>query len=327
MSGVLELMPELGELPPFRPRWPWVGGDLQTLRNWVVRTLSPLRSWPEQTLALPMNDGTGDRLVGFLHQPAKPASCPRPLVILIHGLTGSSESSYIRASAGHLLKAGFPILRLNLRGAGPSAGHTKHLYHAGRSEDLHRAIQGLDGRLMAHGVVMIGYSLGGALVLKYLAEHGFMTPLMASVSVSAPIDLDATQRRLAMPRNAIYHRHLLMEMKRGHGGPIGPEIRSIIDFDNHIVAPENGFRDAEDYYRQCSTAPLLGRIRRPSLIIHACDDPWIPIENYRDVDWAGNPYLMPLVPPSGGHVGFHAGDMTSTWHDAAILKFLTSLGQ
>ena len=92
------------------------------------------------------------------------------------------------------------------------------------------------------------------------------------------------------------------------------------------MAPANSFRDAADYYRQCSSAPLLPAIKHPTLIIHAADDPWIPIDAYRTMDGV-NPALHMLLPSSGGHVGFHARDLDMPWHDAAMLKFLSALGE
>jgi len=321
MAGAASL---IHRLPPFRPLLPWLGGDLQTIRNWLVKPKPPIADWPVEMLGFDMADGTGDRLVGVLQRPISDHGFP--LVILVHGLTGSSESSYMRTSAVHLLRAGYPVLRLNLRGAGPTRGRSKSFYHAGRSDDLHRVIGALDGRLAAQGLVLVGFSLGGNLVLKYLAERGAMAPVTAAASISAPIDLEATQRRLSQPRNRLYHRELLAWMLRERGpDALGDDIRTIIDFDDRIVAPAHGFKDARDYYRQCSAGPMLGAIRRPTLIIHAGDDPWIPAASYRAFDGATNPRLTLLLPRSGGHVGFHARNLAMPWHDAALQQFLAAL--
>jgi hypothetical protein len=249
----------------------------------------------------------------------------RPLILLIHGIGGSIQSAYIRISAVHLLRAGYPVLRLNLRGAGGNP--SKQFYHAGRTEDLKQVIGSLDAKVgssvAAHGIIPIGISLGGNLLLKYLAECGAMAPVMAAISISAPIDLDATQRRIHMARNRIYHREIvkwvLSERK-----DIPREIRTMLDFDNHVVAPANGYKDARDYYRNCSAAPMVGAIRRPTLLIHAQDDPWIPAASYRDL--APNPNLISLIPHSGGHVGFHGSGSATPWHDRAVSHFIGALG-
>ncbi|HVJ34767.1 MAG TPA: alpha/beta fold hydrolase [Terriglobia bacterium] len=308
-----------GQLPGFFPKFPWFGGDLQTLRNVLRPPRASLTAWPGQPIAFDTADGTGDRLLAELHQPAE-ASRPLPLVILVHGLTGSMDSSYIRVSAMHLLRAGYPVLRLNLRGAGPSRGLTRGFYHAGRSDDLHQVIGQLDGRLAGNGIALVGFSLGGNVVLKYLAERGQLAPIMAAVSISAPIDLAATQREIGRRRNRRYHDFLLKEMKVERPCPSG--IDRIVDFDDQVVAPANGFADAADYYRQSSAKPLLPAIRRPTLLIHAANDPWIPGHIYRDIDPASNRRLRLLLPRSGGHVGFHGIGLDRPWHDLAIARFL-----
>jgi predicted alpha/beta-fold hydrolase len=174
--------------------------------------------------------------------------------------------------------------------------------------------------------VLLGYSLGGNVVLKYLAEQGAQAPILAGVSISAPIDLHAAQRRIASVRNRVYHQQLLGWMKRDRSADVVGAIRTILDFDNRVVAPNNGFKDALDYYRQCSAGPMLGGIRRPTMIVHAADDPWIPIAAYRAVRWSDNPHLSPHLLPSGGHVGFHARGLAMPWHDAALLHFLERVG-
>jgi predicted alpha/beta-fold hydrolase len=314
-------MAECLDLPAFLPRFPWIGGDLQTLRNFFRPPGQQLQSWPGERLHFRMADGSGDELIGEFHRPLMETR--RPLVVLIHGLTGSMDSTYIQVSARYLLQAGFPVLRLNLRGAGPSRGKTRAFYHAGRSDDLHQVIGQLDGRHGANGLCLVGYSLGGNLILKYLAERAALAPILAAISISAPIDLAATQRRISAWRNRRYHDFLLAEMKRER--PCPSDIRRIIDFDDRVVAPANGFADAHDYYRQSSAKPLLGDIHRPTLLIHAANDPWIPASIYRDVDWSKYRRLRLAMPRSGGHVGFHGRGLDRPWHDLAISQFLTTV--
>ena len=320
MAGTATLRSIIERLPPFRPRLPWLGGDLQTMRNALVRPRPPIENWPAERVAFDMADGTGDRLHGLLHRPTEDRR--RPLTILIHGIGGSNESAYMRITAVHLLRAGYPVLRLNLRGAGGS--ETQQFYHAGRTEDLKRVIGSLDGRLAANGVVPVGFSLGANMMLKYLAECGAMAPVLAAVSVSAPIDLAAAQQRIARKRNRVYQHQMLGWLRSERGVRLPPQLRTMIEFDTHVVAPANGFKDAQDYYRQCSAGSTLGAIRRPTLLIHAQDDPWIPAASYRDL--APNPNLFSLILRSGGHVGFHARGLDIPWHDMALARFIGALG-
>ncbi|MGH6958968.1 MAG: alpha/beta fold hydrolase, partial [Dongiaceae bacterium] len=125
-------------LKHFIPRPPWWGGDLQTLRSYLRRPSPDLTPHAAETVEFTTADGSGDTLLATLNRPA--AAAHRPLVVLIHGLTGCAESTYMLATARHLLDRGHPVLRLNLRGAGASRPRCRFQYHAGRSEDLRAVI-------------------------------------------------------------------------------------------------------------------------------------------------------------------------------------------
>lgn len=320
-------------LPSFRARPPWLGGDLQTLRNYLLRVNPGLDRWPGERVEFPLDDGSGDVLLGSLHRPAaedETATRRRPLVVLIHGLAGSEDSAYLRAGARHLLRRGFPVLRLNLRGAGPSRALCRQQYHAGRSEDLAAAIGRMDGRLAGNGLCLVGFSLGGNLLLKYLGERGRLAPVLAAASVSAPIDLAATQRRMMERRNRLYHDYMLAGMKQelmaapgldDETHRIAAAVRDVRAFDDRLTAPRNGFAGVDDYYARSSAQQFLGGITVPTLVIHAQDDPWIPADAYLRVDWKSNPRLVPLLPRRGGHVGFHGLGSFVPWHDRCIAAF------
>jgi predicted alpha/beta-fold hydrolase len=314
--------------PPFQPRWPWLGPDLQTLRNTVAPPRCDLSAYRTERLILPLADASGDRLAGLLQHPHGP---PRPLVVLIHGLSGTEDSAYLLTSAAALLHAGYRVLRLNLRGAGASRPLCRLQYHAGRSGDLRDAIGGLDPALLAPGLLLVGYSLGANMLLKFLAEHGSRFPILAAAAVSAPLDLAAASRRIRAPRNRIYQRHLLRHMKEeslGGSAVLSADervrvaaARSIFEFDDRFVAPRNGYADAAEYYAENSAARFLAAIRVPTLLIHALDDPWIPSDAYRRFAWSDSPGLTPLLPGGGGHVGFHGRESVVPWHDRCVGMF------
>jgi len=322
-----------GAYPRFLARPPWWGRDLQTVRNYLRRPVVSLDAYPAERLEFPMLDDTGDTLVATLNRPSEPAEddIRRPLVMLIHGLTGCEDSTYMRASTRHLLDRGHPVLRLNLRGVGPSRERCRFQYHAGRTEDLRAVIGRMDGRLAANGIVIVGYSLGANMLLKYLGEQGRRAPLLGAVSISAPIDLKATQVRFMQRRNRRYHDHLLARMKEGILSSSGLEradldtISSVYEFDDRVVAPRNGFAGADDYYARCSARNFLAGIRVPTLIVHARNDPWIPVDPYLAFDWTSNPRLTPLLPRGGGHVGFHGLGSRIPWHDRCIGLFVERL--
>jgi predicted alpha/beta-fold hydrolase len=329
---------KLQEVPtfaPFRPRAPWFGPDLQTVRNAIRHRAQGLGCYTTERLTFEMSDGSGDRLVGLLQDPG-PGSRARPLVALIHGLAGSSESAYMETSASHWLSRGHRVLRLDLRGAGASRPLCRLQYHAGRTADLRDVLRGLPEQAKAAGVVLVGYSLGGNLLLKWLAEHGSGFPVRAAAAVSAPIDLAAASQRFLAPRNRIYHLSLLRAMKRESTLP-GAELsarersaifeaQSVLAFDEHFVAPRNGYKGAKDYYETNSALRFLHSIRVPTLVVHSLDDPWIPGESYTRFPWRENDSLVPLLSPGGGHVGFHGRGSRVPWHDRSIALFFESRG-
>lgn len=324
--------------PAFRPRAPWFGPDLQTVRN-LFRGPVGTPAGTESTVLLPLADGTGDCLEGVLvasESSAAEAAPNRPLVVLIHGLSGSAESTYVLTSARHWVARGHRVLKLNLRGAGSSRAHCRLQYHAGRTEDLRLALNALDPAWLRNGLILVGYSLGGNMLLKFLAEYGADFPVHAGASVSAPIDLSAASQRFLDPRNRIYHQRLLSTMKlECEGGKaeitererqVVANAKSIYEFDEFVVAPRNGYRNAEHYYAENHARRFLDDIRVPTLVIHALDDPWIPAASYTTHDWANNPSVEPLLAPGGGHVGFHARDGRLPWHDRCITLFVEELG-
>jgi uncharacterized protein len=316
--------------PPFRPRFPWWGGDLQTIAN-RFRSTTVLAPHASKRLPFALNDGTGDTLLAMLDAPAAPTP-GAPLVILIHGLTGSQDSAYILSQSRLLLDHGMRVLRLNLRGAGPSRAVCGGHYYAGRSQDLRVLLGLLPAGLTSDGIAVVGYSLGGAMLLKYLGEEGSTAPLVAAASVSAPIDLAATCRSMLRPRNVLYHRYLLGQMKReatGEGAALSNAERQAIlgsrtirEYDELFIAPRHGFAGADDYYERCKPVRFLSGIRVPTLVLAAFDDPWIPGALYRDYDWPANEALMPVLSPHGGHVGFHGAGDRRPWSDLAIMRFL-----
>ncbi len=319
------------EIPSFRPRFPWWGGDLQTMANRLRRGAVDLAPHAGERLRFPLADGTGDTLLATLHRPAM-ARAGTPLVLLIHGLTGSEDSHYILSQARLLLDRGHRVLRLNLRGAGPSRALCAGHYYAGRSQDFRMLLSLLPAELVRDGLAAVGYSLGGAMLLKYLGEEGGSSPLKAAASVCAPIDLAITCRNMMRPRNRIYHHHLLSQMKieaMGEGAVLSANERAAImksrtvwEYDDVFIAPHYGFGSAENYYERCKPLRFMADIRVPTLMLAAGNDPWIPDSLYRGYDWAANKALVPLLPVSGGHVGFHGAGSDQPWSDIMIARFL-----
>ncbi len=317
-------------LPGFAERAPWVGGDLQSMRNFLRRPAISLEPHKSERIALPLDERSGDRASAVLHSPRVDAAARRPVVILIHGLTGCEDSIYMRASTAHLLQVGFPVLRLNLRGAGPTRPYCRQHYHAGRSEDLRLMLAALPPAVTENGLVAVGFSLGGNLLLKYLGEAGSAATILAAATISAPLDLTVTARHIGARRNTLYHWYFLKECQRETLAPVSAVTaeercavlgaESLWQSDARYTAPRNGFGGAADYYKRNSSRNFLDEIAVPTLLIHAQDDPIVPAEPYREYDWQRNKRLMLALQSKGGHVGFH-DRRGGTWHDRAIHTF------
>lgn len=293
------------KIAAFEPRFPWFGGDLQTL---ATRFL-PAPAMPGTPVEFAMADG--DVLTGILDRQGG------PLVLVLHGLAGSAQSTYMLRTALALRENGFDTLRLDWRGAGQ--GRATASYHAGRSADLFEVL----AKLADAPIFAIGFSLGANILLKYLGEAAAASRIQKAVAVSAPIDLTATSARVHARRNRLYHDYLLAGMKATspYAAARDRSIATIRDFDERIVAPNNGFADAASYYEKCSARAFMPRIAVPTLLVHAMDDPWIPGALYRDYPWAENPQLTPLLTAGGGHVGFYERRQRRTRHDRAMLEF------
>lgn len=278
-----------------------------------------------------MADRSGDILVGMLDRPVAP-NTDRPLAILIHGMTGSETSSYVLNASRHLLDRGYPVLRLNLRGCGASRPHCREHYHIGRTADFRRVLAQLPDDVTANGVVAVGYSMGGAMLLKYLGEEGAFSPLRAAATICAPLDLAFTADHMLRRRNWLYHNYILTDLKKetlGPGGELSDEERAVVrsarsvrEYDERFISPRYGFRGADDYYGLCAPLAYMPEVRVPTLVLAACDDPWIPAAYYRNFNWSDNPSLLSVMAEGGGHLGFHAADSDRPWCDTVLEKFL-----
>ncbi len=317
---------------PFRERLPWIGGDLQTLRNTVLaRSITDLPGTGER-FCLPL-DG-GDALSARLDRGDGDPS--RPLIVLIHGLTGSETSHCVMLMARTLCDAGYSVLRLNLRGAGPSRATSCGHYHAARTDDLAAALSGVPGDLVRAGIVLVGFSLGANLSIRFMGERGQQTgAVRGAVAISPPLDLAAAAACLLRPRNRIYHRSMLHAMQQEATAPGAVlergeraailQARTIVEFDDRFIAPRYGFAGAQDYYAKASCGPVLGGIRVPTLVVHAQNDPWIPFAAYRAIPWDRLSAVHAILPKGGGHVGFHGRGTNVPWTTHIVLSFVGRL--
>jgi predicted alpha/beta-fold hydrolase len=261
-----------------------------------------------------------------------------PTIVAWHGIEGSSASVYMLATAEKGFRAGFNVIRVNFRNCGGTDHLTPTLYHGGLSEDLRAVIQELIEKDRLKRMVVVGFSLGGNLVLKVAGEYGESPPgeILGVCAVSPSIDLTASAEMILRRSNWIYQQDFVRRLKRRMRTKyrLYPDlydirgirrIRTLREFDERFTARANGFTDAEDYYYRASSLRVIDQIRIPTLIIHAEDDPFIPISPLRDSAVAGNPYVLLLAPQQGGHVAFISedpkGDEDRFWAENRVIEF------
>ncbi len=300
---------------PFRPRPPWLGGTLQTIR--ALRWPWPARLPPGHRLWLPLADG--DALAAMLHLPERASA--RPLAVLVHGLTGTEDDPYLREAAAGLLRRGFPVLRLNLRGSARSLARSTSHYHLGRSEDLAEALSLLPEALTGQGVVLAGWSLGGSLVLNLLGREAADLPRILGAAAIGP-PLEPEQAYAAIDANpvlgrallALYRREVLAVPATDLPEPLRQAARqagSLTEFEATVTAPRFGYPSLAVFCEVNRPAAALPRLRVPTLVIMAEDDPLVPIAAMRAIDWSACPAALPLAVAGGGHCGFYDRDAES----------------
>jgi uncharacterized protein len=269
------------------------------------------------------------------------ARADAPTLIVLHGLEGSSEAHYMRGLADKGFAAGFNVLLLNQRNCGGTEAHSTGLYHSGLTADADHVIRELAARDGIDRVVVGGYSLGGNLALKLAGEYGNTPPaeLRGVCAVSPVMELDTCVRALERRQNVIYHwnfvrglkgrmrRKALLDPGRFTVEPLA-RIRSVREFDEVYTAPHFGFRDASDYYHRASAMRVIDRIRVPTLIIAAENDPFVPPGPFRDPLIAANPQITLILTTHGGHCGFVTdasnGD-DGYWAEGRIVAFAKNL--
>ncbi|MDG3005363.1 YheT family hydrolase [Paludisphaera mucosa] len=299
--------------PRFDPH-PWFpGGHAQTIGGRYVGPGRIVLDSTERTIDLP----DGDRICVLESTPQGWAP-GAPAAVLLHGLASTAEAPYILRMARRLDDLGVRVVRMNLRGAGRGFGLARGFYHAGRTEDVRAVVDRLAERASRSPIAVVGFSLGANLALKLAAEASRPSydgaPIDGFVAANPPIDLSACCRAMQHRQNRLYDwsfvRWLRTEVRRLHarfpelGPPELDDVRSVYDFDDRYTAPRNGFADAEDYYRRNSAGPLAPEIRMPGLVVHAADDPFIPVSAFEGV--AFPPYVRFELLPHGGHLGYIA---------------------
>jgi hypothetical protein len=323
-------VPERGA-PPYRPAWWLPGGHAQTLFAALARSrcLPACCEWEE--LALPDGD-----FVDLCWLPGGDG----PVVVVLHGLEGSAASPYARGMLTALSARRWRPVLMHFRGCSGRMNRLDRSYHSGDTGDIAFLVDELRRRYPGAPLAAVGYSLGGNALLKYLGETGPHAGLAAAVAVSVPYLLAEGARRLDTGLSRLYQRYLLRSLRRKVAAKfrgreravlgIGPaDLERLTDFrtfDDAVTARLHGFRDVRDYYTRSSSRQYLGRIRVPTLLLHARDDPFMtPAVLPEAAELA--PAVTLEVHERGGHVGFVTGALPWApryWLEARIPAFLAA---
>ena len=298
---------------PFAPAWFAPGAHLQTLWGKLVRrpptVVTRTERWPTpdgDELELQRLDGV--------------AGAPR--LLLLHGLEGTIRSHYLQGMLAQARRRGWAADVLIFRGCNGEVPRARRMYHSGETTDVDLVIRRLIAEHPHQPLLLAGFSLGGNVLLKWLGEQGDDVPaaVVAAAAVSVPFDLEKGSRRIERGFSRVYSRHFLRTLRVKAMAKLARDpgvfdaarlaaAKSIFEFDDAVTAPLHGFADARDYYTRSSSLPFLHRIRTPTLLLSAQDDPFLPCEVLDDVEVVArnSDFLVAEFPAHGGHVGFVGG--------------------
>lgn len=307
------------------------GPHVQTLGARLVRAAAPSIPYRRERIRTPDDD-----FLDLDHHPPGGVRGEAPTVVVLHGLEGCSRSGYAEAIARSLSERGVRAAVLNFRGCSGEPNRRPRFYHSGETRDLALVLGHLSDASDAP-LGAVGFSLGGNVLLKYLAEARPDDPLPdAAAAISVPYDLGAAADHMARGAGRLYSSFFLRSLKEKvrRKARLFPEAYdldaaraavTLRDFDDAVTAPVHGFRDAEAYYRRSSCGPHLTDVRVPTLLIHSRDDPFVPPSSLPDLHaLAREGPITAAVSPRGGHVGFlttSSGGL-ATWAETRAAEYL-----
>jgi len=321
-------------LAPFEPLRGLTNGHLQTIvGNFLPRPPLQLRAESE---TVEVDPADGSRVLCLCHWQPLEVRAERLTVVLVHGLEGSSDSQYILGLTARAWSAGCNVVRMNMRTCGGTETLTPTLYHSGLSADLGAVVRHYAEKFGLERVALVGYSMGGNMVLKLAGEWGNRRPLCAVAAVCPAIDLAFGSDALHEGVNRLYEWRFLLGLKARYqrkarlfpeiyapADEIGP-IRSIREFDNKIVARYWDFKDADDYYAHAASARVVDCIRVPTMILQAQDDPFIRLSAKTRAKLVANPSISFIETRHGGHCAYLGRDPGNEihWAEASVMRFL-----
>lgn len=255
------------------------------------------------------------------------------ILILLHGLEGNSNATYIRGMAHQFYRQGWDIAAINFRGCSGEPNHNIISYHSGFTQDLDQCVGWAENHY--HTIAIIGFSLGGNITLKYVGEKGgtLSSKIVAVTGISVPVDLHSSGECMEKPGTFIYRKRFLRSLKQKarlkyNIFPNDIDLKATLsakkirEFDDRYTAPIHGFKNVEDYYTQSSSKQTIPQIAVPTLIINAQDDLFLGAGCYPVKECSVNPKCTLLTPRYGGHVGFSQLKAGPYWTERTVLKFV-----
>jgi uncharacterized protein len=308
-------------MPPFKPLF----------RNPHIQTIAA-NFWPRPKTAAPARRRMvrTEPGVEVLVVSRMPDGKPAGDIFLVHGLEGSADSGYMLGMAAAALRAGFAVHSFHMRTCGGTESSSPTLYHAGLTSDLLSVVR-LFQQEGSGPAILIGFSLGGNVVLKLASELGEEAKgvLRCVCAVSAPIDLEASANTLSERRNRLYNNRFVRRMSArlcatGRYRPLDLEgARTVRDIDDRITAPSFGLGDAANYYRTQSAIAYLPGLRTPALLVQAKDDTLVPFRVFETQAVRRNPMVRLLAVEHGGHLGFLGRAPYRFWMEHAVLEWIS----
>lgn len=323
-------MPASSTIPssPVPPWWQF-NGHIQTILPSLLRKVK-LHSPRRERIDTP--DGDFLDLDWYARE-------AKHLIIISHGLEGDSYRPYVLGMAGIMYEAGYDCLAWNYRGCSGEMNRQKRFYHSGATDDLHTVLQHVLAQKKYEAITLVGFSLGGNLTLKYLGEQGEAAQgiIQSAATFSVPLNLDSSCTVISQPGNWVYSerflRSLRKKVKEKEAAMPGTfdlvkleQIKTLREFDDHFTGPMHGFRDAVDYYTQCSSIHFLDGIRVPTLVVNALNDPFLAPDCFPEAAYRDHPHIRMECPVKGGHVGFRHRKLSPWyWSEHRALDFVRQI--
>ena len=327
-----QCMPTL-PVPDYRPPLLLRRAHLSTLYPTLLRQPPLMDGGHRERVATPDKDFL------LVDRYASRVGRSRKLAVISHGLEGDSRRKYVLGMARMATCLGWDACCWNQRSCGGEPNGLPRSYHSGETNDLHTVVTHCLNSGTYDAVALIGFSMGGNQILKYLGEDPDRVPtqVCGAATFSVPVDLGGSERMLARPSRRIYVEYFMrgLKAKVRHKAVQFPEdvpadlldgVCTLREFDNRYTAPYHGFLDAADYYAHASSLPFLDNIRVPVLLANAANDPFLTPSCYPEAEAGRNPNLFLEMPRWGGHVGFALpGRHNVYWSERRAGEFLSSL--